>query len=207
MSANATTTRPRGGVRGDRQHVQRTALTNRLRAIRDCPLVALVAPTGYGKTTLLSQWAERDPRRFAWVNAGTGCRTAGAARECIAGVLLELGAGPILRGTATADRVAAAWAAVGKPAVLVFDDAHLLGERTAALVSRLTAVTAPGSLVVLAGPVLPKLSGPSVSLLRATGRLHEVGPDDLALSRREVAAALKATGVSMSDAAGRRIRA
>ena len=182
------------------QCVQRTALANRLRAVRDCPLVTLVAPAGYGKTTLISQWAERDPRCFAWVDAGLGRRAAGAARESVASVLRELGAGPILSGTATVDRVTAAWAAVGKPTVLVFDDAHLLDDRTAAFVSRLTAVTPPGSLLALAGRALPKLAGPSISLLRATGRLHEVGPADLALSRREAGSALRATGVSISDA-------
>src|SRR6185312_1247345 len=112
------------GVRDDRQHVQRTALANQLRAVRDCPLVILAAPTGYGKTTLISQWAERDPRCFAWVDGGPGRRAAGAARESVASVLRELGAGPVLGSTATVDRVAAAWAAVGKPTVLVFDDAN-----------------------------------------------------------------------------------
>ena len=28
----------------------------------------VVAPAGYGKTTLLSQWAARDARPFAWVS-------------------------------------------------------------------------------------------------------------------------------------------
>ena len=31
------------------------------------PLVSVVAPAGYGKTTLLASWAEADPRPFAWV--------------------------------------------------------------------------------------------------------------------------------------------
>ena len=31
------------------------------------PLVSVVAPAGYGKTTLLAQWAGADPRAFAWV--------------------------------------------------------------------------------------------------------------------------------------------
>ena len=31
------------------------------------PLVTIVAPAGYGKTTLLARWAEADPRPFAWV--------------------------------------------------------------------------------------------------------------------------------------------
>lgn len=200
MSATATTTRSGGGAPDHRQRVQRTALANRLRAVRECPLVTLVAPAGYGKTTLVCQWAERDPRSFAWVDPGLGRRTAGAAREGVASAMRELGVAPILSGAPTVDRITAAWASVGKPTVIVFDDAHLLDGRAAALVSQLTAVTPPGSLVVLAGRALPKLASPSISLLRATGRLHEVGPADLALSRREAGAALKATGVSMTDA-------
>jgi LuxR family transcriptional regulator, maltose regulon positive regulatory protein len=31
------------------------------------PFATVVAPAGYGKTTLLAKWAEADPRRFAWV--------------------------------------------------------------------------------------------------------------------------------------------
>ena len=31
------------------------------------PLVALLAPAGYGKTTLLWEWCAHDPRPFAWV--------------------------------------------------------------------------------------------------------------------------------------------
>ena len=31
------------------------------------PVVTVVAPAGYGKTTLLARWAEADPRPFAWV--------------------------------------------------------------------------------------------------------------------------------------------
>src|SRR5438874_5486786 len=46
--------------------VSRTALVNRLRATT-IPVATMVAPAGYGKTTLLSQWATRDSRPFAWV--------------------------------------------------------------------------------------------------------------------------------------------
>ena len=34
---------------------------------RRAPLAVLVAPAGFGKTTLLCEWAARDPRPFAWV--------------------------------------------------------------------------------------------------------------------------------------------
>src|SRR5437763_7967543 len=48
--------------------VQRARLIERLAAVPDdVPLVLLTAPAGYGKTTLLSQWAAADRRRFGWV--------------------------------------------------------------------------------------------------------------------------------------------
>ena len=31
------------------------------------PFASVIAPPGYGKTTLLALWAEKDPRPFAWV--------------------------------------------------------------------------------------------------------------------------------------------
>src|SRR5436190_18931635 len=48
--------------------VERGRLLERLAAVPDdVPLVLLTAPAGYGKTTVLSQWAASDRRRFGWV--------------------------------------------------------------------------------------------------------------------------------------------
>jgi LuxR family maltose regulon positive regulatory protein len=49
---------------GHRGGVPRTELLVRLKASSASPVVAVVAPPGYGKTTLLAQWAERDRRPF-----------------------------------------------------------------------------------------------------------------------------------------------
>jgi LuxR family transcriptional regulator, maltose regulon positive regulatory protein len=179
--------------------VQRTALVNRLRAVRGCPLVTLVAPPGYGKTTLISQWAGRDVRPFGVVRHDPGSRRAAALLEGVTGVLRELGAPDDPAAPATLERVARAWAGVGKPSVLVVEDAHCLGADETAVVSRLIAATAAGSLVVLSGRALPRLTDPSLPLLRATGRLVELGADELALSQREAGAVLRAFGVSVAE--------
>jgi LuxR family maltose regulon positive regulatory protein len=49
--------------------VARTELVDRLVAVHDAPVVSVVAPPGYGKTTLLAQWAERKQPRVGWVSA------------------------------------------------------------------------------------------------------------------------------------------
>ena len=48
--------------------VTRSFLIDQLRQSDSRPIVSVVAPSGYGKTTLLSQWAERNGRSFAWVS-------------------------------------------------------------------------------------------------------------------------------------------
>ena len=48
--------------------VRRASLIERLARGDPRPIVSVVAPPGYGKTTLLSQWAERNGQAFAWVS-------------------------------------------------------------------------------------------------------------------------------------------
>src|SRR5437868_10580069 len=47
--------------------VARQALVARLAATPEAGVALLVAPAGYGKTTVLTEWAGSDPRRFAWL--------------------------------------------------------------------------------------------------------------------------------------------
>ncbi len=51
------------------------------------PLIAVVAPAGYGKTTLLCEWAERDRRAFAWVTAEEGDNAHGRLADKLAGAV------------------------------------------------------------------------------------------------------------------------
>src|SRR5688500_19210702 len=48
--------------------VMRTALVDRLLDARRASLISIVAPPGYGKTTLAVQWAGRKGPRVAWVS-------------------------------------------------------------------------------------------------------------------------------------------
>src|SRR5258705_6319119 len=51
--------------------VARTVLFDRLAAAQ-APIVSVIAPPGYGKSTLLAQWAARIGPRVAWVSCDDG---------------------------------------------------------------------------------------------------------------------------------------
>ena len=182
--------------------VPRTALVNRLRVAGSCTVVGVVAPAGYGKTTLLAQWASRDERPFAWVSIDESddpillLRHVAAALSRVQAidpsVLESLGA----RGQSTQSairRVGSALFSSDRPLVLVLDGIHLLRSRERAAVAAALVERVPdGSTLVLAGRAMPELP---VARLRAAGQLFEFGVDDLALSRREAQQLLRHAGV------------
>ena len=51
------------------------------------PVVSVVAPAGYGKTTLLSQWAEGNGQAFAWVSVDEGDNDAKVLLSYVAAAL------------------------------------------------------------------------------------------------------------------------
>src|SRR4051812_41707567 len=166
----------------------RTALVNRLRSARSHRLATVVAPAGYGKTTVLLQWAARDDRAFAIVPLGGRDDVVGLVER----VAEALGESIRDEDAATAlVRIASLWMAPPEPLVLVFDDAHLLGGDASFLVTALIDATPHGSMVVLAGRGLPRLTGLSFPRLRARGHLLELGAEDLILTRREARAVLQ----------------
>src|SRR5438309_7648229 len=101
--------RPEPVRRFPEEFVRRPALVQRLVAAREASLALIVAPPGYGKTTLLTEWAEQDERSFIWV--GCGGRSAASFDTAAAAILAA-------RGRATRNE--------GKKFVLVVDDAHLV---------------------------------------------------------------------------------
>jgi LuxR family maltose regulon positive regulatory protein len=161
-----------------RAAASRTALVNRLRTARSQPVATVVAPAGYGKTTLLAQWAARDERAFAWASLA-GCETDPVA--LLTELTSSLGAAP-------------------EPLVVVIDDAHLLPRDAAQTVTALIALARRGSMVMLAGRAQPRLPGLSFPRLRARGQLLELGVNDLVLTQREARALLHGLGLSLPEA-------
>jgi LuxR family maltose regulon positive regulatory protein len=188
--------------------VSRTALVNRLRAAGTFPLVLVSAPAGYGKTTLLSQWAARDVRPFAWVSVDEGdddpatlLRLLAAALDRVEplpeSALEPLAAERRFAPAKALQRLAAALGSRRSPFVLVLDGADALTHHSIAFVETLVGQAPVGSMIVLSGRVAPDLP---VAALRARGPLLELGAYELALSRRETEMLLRASGLEPEDA-------
>ena len=83
------------------------------------------------------------------------------------------------------------------PVVLVLDDVHLLhNPECRAALSVLADHVPAGSRLVLAGRAEPPLR---IARLRAEGRILEIGPGDLSLTREEAASLLRAAGVALGE--------
>jgi LuxR family transcriptional regulator, maltose regulon positive regulatory protein len=195
--------------------VSRTGLVNRLRAARSFPVATVVAPAGYGKTTALAQWADRDERPLAWITVDERDNDPFVFLRHVAAALGELGRidAALLRdlrspGDSVWDAVVpGVLALVSSPErtrILVVDDVHLLAPGEAASTLALLAENVPeGSTIVLAGRGVP--AEVPLAALRAGGRLFELGPDDLALGGREARALARNAAVHLSDVELRRL--
>jgi LuxR family transcriptional regulator, maltose regulon positive regulatory protein len=71
--------------------VARAALLDRLSGTQE-PVVAVVAPPGYGKTTLLAQWSARSERAAAWVALDERDNDPGVCLSYLAEALYRIGA-------------------------------------------------------------------------------------------------------------------
>jgi LuxR family transcriptional regulator, maltose regulon positive regulatory protein len=188
--------------------VSRTGLVNQLRAEHSCRLATVVAASGYGKTTLLAQWAARDERPFAWLSVdehdndplillrhlAVSFDRVEPLDASILGALAE--PGPSV-WSAAAPALATAFSSCPRPFVAVLDNADLLhdGESADAVLALADSVPA-GSMLVLAGRVQPPLP---IARLRASGALLELGTSELALSRREAQLLLRDAGPTLED--------
>ena len=192
----------------ERPAVPRVGLLDHLEATSGTPVAAIIAPPGYGKTTVLTQWAEHDPRPFGWLtidqrhnDPAVLLRSMAVALQLVDAVahppLSALGSpGPSVMGTLL-PQLGAALSASPRPAVLVLDDVHLLQnwdclEAVASLIEFLP----PGSQFAIAGRGEPPLP---LARLRAEGRVVELGAGDLAMDGQEAGSLLEGTQVDVSQ--------
>jgi LuxR family maltose regulon positive regulatory protein len=95
-------------------------------------------------------------------------------------------------------RLGAALAAMTTPLVLVLDDVHVLhNSECRAALSVLADHVPAGSQLAFAGREEPPVR---VAWLRAEGKITEIGPRDLSLTREESASLLRAAEVALGEA-------
>jgi LuxR family transcriptional regulator, maltose regulon positive regulatory protein len=187
--------------------VRRSSLIERLAWGGAFPIVSVVAPAGYGKTTLLSQWAERG-QSFAWVSVDEAdndpkvlLRYVAEALDAVEPVGQRVfdalaSPGSSVPGSVV-PRLGAAFSSMTSPVVLVLDDVHVLrNAECRAAVSVLADHVPGGSRLVLAGRAGPPLR---IARLRAEGKILEIGPGDLSLTCEEAAVLLHDAGIPLGQ--------
>ena len=192
--------------------ITRTALINRLRAARGAAVAVVTAPAGYGKTSLLAEWARRDDRPFAWLSLDEAdddptvfLTYVAVALDRVHALDPEVFEALSHRRTSTKSVVAhvgRSLSSLSVPIVFVLDDVHLLRapECVAALAMLVDQLPADSQLV-LASRTATELR---LGRLRAEGRVLEVGPRELSLNEREAHALLSVCGPQAAREGGRR---
>ena len=157
----------------------------------------IVAPAGYGKTTLLAQWCERLAEAgtaVAFYTASRRDRDPATFLDLLAGALsaagIDLGAnsatnqGEVL-GDITLDRILIAIELAGQPLMLFIDEyEHVDDPAIAQQITDLIAAAPPTLHLVLASRSLPTIP---LSALDIEGRLRLIDAHQLRLRRGELA--------------------
>jgi LuxR family transcriptional regulator, maltose regulon positive regulatory protein len=191
---------PRPGI------VTRAAMVDRLATAR-AQVVTVVAPPGYGKTTLLAQWAERLGARVAWVSCDDGDNDPVVLLSALAvaldriepvdqtifGVLASSGA-----DITVVPRFVSAIASMQLPVTIVLDHAEAVTNK------KCLNTIAEFALRLPAGWQLALASRSAVPLpaarLRAHGGIVEIGAEDLAMSPQEAFLLLEGAGARLEAA-------
>ena len=172
--------------------IRRARLTRTLAAARPS-LTVVVAPPGFGKTSLLADWADVDPRTFAWVAidrqdndptvlwtyicAALGLATGGEEAANRLGALAR-----------EPDPAAALFAELQTPGagvVLVLDDYHVINaDECHDSIMRLIELCPPAVQLAISSRTDPPLP---IARLRATEQLMELRARDLQFTPDETA--------------------
>jgi LuxR family maltose regulon positive regulatory protein len=177
--------------------VERPELIGELEAGRERRATVVTAPTGFGKTSTLAEWAAASEARFAWVTLDEGDNDPTRFWSYVVAAVER--AVPDLPGTAArrlrgpgvsiADEVLPVivneLTTVAQPLVLVLDDYHAIkADEVHSGVQYLLERLGPDVHLVLVAQILPPLR---LGRLRARGELNEWRAEALRFSEAEVA--------------------
>jgi LuxR family transcriptional regulator, maltose regulon positive regulatory protein len=186
--------------------VVRTALVERLAAAR-VPVVTVTAPPGYGKSTLMAQWAERIGSRVSWLSCDEDDNDPVVLLSALAVALDRIGpVDPAIFSALASSgaeitvvpKFVSAVASVQPPVTLLLDHAEAVTNRQCLNTIAEFALRLPaGWQLGLASRTVVPLP---TARLRAQGGILEVTADDLAMGPLEAGSLLKGTGVEAGEA-------
>jgi LuxR family maltose regulon positive regulatory protein len=183
--------------------VPRKTLLGTLRRAKSVPFVTVVAPSGFGKTTLAAQWAARDRRPFVWLTLDAHdddvARLVHAISRALAPMWLQ-GAGGTgeaqMGDLGTVADLGTTVRHIDDPFVLVLDDAHLVRDPVGVDVVVAVADNLPaGSQVLVLGRGAVALP---MAQLRADERVLELGGADLRMDGEEAGELLRLMDLDLS---------
>lgn len=151
------------------------------------------APTGFGKTTLLSRWANQSSLAIAWVSLSENDNDLEHFWTYFAGALMSLATDAVARESEilTFDSPESVVAvitnlasAISQEFVLILDDYHIIQNPQVHLVLTNLLEYSPKHMHIL----ISSRSRPRLPLarLRAYRQLYELGPDDLLFTLEEI---------------------
>ena len=166
-------------------------------------MITVVAPPGYGKTTLTAQHVDHDARPSAWLSITDDCNDPTTlARSLVLTLSLIIPIDEALLQELTAKH--ASWPAIiagccasirnaPSPYLLVVDDVHVLTDQGCVdLLIALADETRPGSQLVMAARSLASVP---LAKLRVPEDFLEIGAEDLRFNVDDAASLLRNTGV------------
>jgi len=179
--------------------VSRRALVEKL-LHTSAPLVLLSSPAGWGKTMVLKEWSESDPRPAAWLQLDPSMNDQVLFLAYLLGALGEV----VPLDAATSSLLASPMPPVherilplvcdkvadARPFLLVLDNAHAVEDVACWRILAEILMTLPlGGQIALASRDAPPMA---LARMRASGALAEFGVEDLAFSASEARELLEA---------------
>ena len=166
----------------------------------------IVAPAGFGKSTVLAEWEGADPRPFARLTLGERHNDPVLLTESIADAAAELA--PVsedvylaLNGSkegtlkVAVPRLLESLPGSGSPMVLALDDLHVLSDPDSlSVISAIADGLPPGSQLALASRTQPSMR---LGRRRANRDLIELEASDLAMTRGEADSMLRGCGLRL----------
>jgi LuxR family maltose regulon positive regulatory protein len=171
------------------------------------PVITVTAPPGYGKTTLMAQWAQQLGPRVAWLSCDDADNDPVVLLSALATALCRIGPVdpsifPALAtsgaGVTMVPRLVSAAASMRPPVTVLLDQAEAVTNRQCLnAIAEFALRLPPGWRFALASRAAVPLP---TARLRAQGGLLEVTADDLAMGPVEAGSLLHGAGISADEA-------